>query len=148
MWICAMCLRSTHHRQRLLCGLAGVPCCMGEVVGYTAGLVQDLDDILRHGAEELFAEEGADEAAKEALRRKRITYDDAALAALLDREARLKEAEGDDDGGGGGFMDDFKARATPPLWSTGLVIRSVSSTYKCDHTVDNSNRHVRQAESC
>lgn len=75
--------------------------------------VQDLDDILRHGAEELFAEEGADEAAKETLRRKRITYDDAALAALLDREARLKEAEADEEGGGG-FMDDFKARFLAP----------------------------------
>eukprot|EP00892_Ulva_mutabilis_P003926 jgi/Ulvmu1/1905/UM012_0064.1 len=68
---------------------------------------QDLDDILRHGAEELFADEVGDEAAHEAATRKRITYDEPALAALLDREARLKEAEADDDGGGG-FMDDFK----------------------------------------
>lgn len=84
--------------------------------------MQDLDDILRHGAEELFVEEGADDAAKEALRRKRITYDGTALAALLDREARLKEAVADDDGAGG-FMDDFKA--CPSHTNPGICIMAV-----------------------
>lgn len=95
--------------------------------------MQDLDDILRHGAEELFAEDQADETTQEALKRKRITYDDSALSALLDREARLKEAEADDEGGGG-FMDDFKARPVLCLLCAAAHGTTVTISVSCPFT--------------
>lgn len=98
-----------------------------------AVLMQDLDDILRHGAEELFAEDQADETTQEALKRKRITYDDSALSALLDREARLKEAEADDEGGGG-FMDDFKARPVLCLLCAAAHGTTVTISVSCPFT--------------
>jgi chromodomain-helicase-DNA-binding protein 4 len=70
----------------------------------------ELQKILAFGVEELFVKEkGGDAAAAE---RRRITYDDAALAALLDRAARLAEVP-DADGGDGGdddLMAAFKVR--------------------------------------
>ena len=68
----------------------------------------ELQSILECGAAELFAEEGAAAA-------RRITYDDAALDALLDREARLAEKSEDEDEGDG-FMAAFKVRVAlcPP----------------------------------
>lgn len=69
----------------------------------------ELQSILAYGAAELFAEvEGGDE------EKKRITYDDAALHALLDREARLAEAEEDEDDGGD-LMEAFKVRSCSSL---------------------------------
>lgn len=65
---------------------------------------EELQSILAYGAAELFAE-GDREGEK-----RRITYDDAALAELLDREKRLVEREEGEEEGGGDFMAAFKAR--------------------------------------
>jgi hypothetical protein len=63
----------------------------------------ELQSILAYGAAELFAEEAGRGT-------KRISYDEAALAALLDREKRLAEKDEDEDEGEDDFMDAFKVR--------------------------------------
>jgi chromodomain-helicase-DNA-binding protein 4 len=73
----------------------------GAEPGKAAVRQEELDDILRYGTQDLFAEESAEAAAR------RIVYDDKALEELLDREQVWREheaerAQGAGQGGEGG----------------------------------------------
>jgi chromodomain-helicase-DNA-binding protein 4 len=80
---------------------------------------EELDDILRYGAKELFAEEG-DEAGKSS---RQIHYDDVSIDRLLDRsQVEAEDERAADDEEDNDLLKAFKVEFSPFVFSTVCTI--------------------------